>query len=85
MDEKIHENSSRYFENRACAYYPCHKGDEHINCLFCYCPLYNLKNCPGNYELLERNGKTIKSCMDCRFPHEPENYDKVIAILKAQA
>ena len=35
------QNSSRFFENRACAYFPCHAGmeGEAFNCLFCYCPL----------------------------------------------
>mgnify|MGYP003176167018 CR=1 FL=1 len=33
-----------FFQNRACEYFPCHKGvaDEDFNCLFCYCPLYLL-------------------------------------------
>ena len=35
-------DSYRYFKNRACQYYPCHKGIEELNCLFCYCPLYTL-------------------------------------------
>ncbi len=77
------ENSYCYFENRDCKYYPCHENVENINCLFCYCPLYNIKNCPGNYEMIESGGKQIKSCMDCTFPHKPENYEKVNAILVA--
>jgi Zn-finger protein len=24
----------------------------------------------------------IKDCSDCLFPHDPENYDKIIEILK---
>ncbi|MCQ2550420.1 MAG: cysteine-rich small domain-containing protein [Lachnospiraceae bacterium] len=78
------ENSFQYFENRDCKYYPCHKGIEHINCLFCYCPLYSMQNCPGNYIMIEVEGKPLKSCMDCSFPHKAENYDKVNAILKQQ-
>ena len=76
-------DSYRYFENRACQYYPCHKGIEELNCLFCYCPLYTLK-CPGNYHYLEKDGKKIKVCTDCTFPHQPENYDKEMQILKHQ-
>ena len=30
------ENSYRFFENKECQYYPCHKGIENMNCLFCY-------------------------------------------------
>ena len=40
------ENSYRFFENKECQYYPCHKGIENMNCLFCYCPLYSREHCP---------------------------------------
>ena len=76
------ENSSKYFENRDCKYYPCHSGTQNINCLFCYCPLYNMEKCPGDYKYIEANGKKIKECTDCTFPHKSENYDKIICILK---
>lgn len=76
-------NSSRFFANKECEYYPCHKCDEDINCLFCYCPMYRLDVCPGNYEMVERNGKLIKSCIQCDFPHKADNYDKIMQILKA--
>lgn len=76
------DNSYKYFENRACAYYPCHENIEEMNCLFCYCPLYRLDNCPGNKSYIEKNGKRIKVCTDCIFPHKSENYEKIIAILK---
>ncbi len=84
MSDNKYENSSRYFENRDCNSYPCHKGDGHINCLFCYCPLYHMENCPGSFKYVERDGKTIKSCIDCSFPHEADNYDKVIAVIRKQ-
>ncbi|MCR4806259.1 MAG: cysteine-rich small domain-containing protein [Lachnospiraceae bacterium] len=74
------DNSSRFFENRDCEYYPCHKGLKEINCLFCYCPLYD-RVCPGRYFMKEKEGKKIKSCIDCDFPHIPENYDKIMRIL----
>lgn len=74
--------SNRYFENRDCEYYPCHKGTDEINCLFCYCPLYRLENCPGNPEYRKKGDKTIKSCINCTFPHKEENYDKINEILK---
>lgn len=75
-------NSYSYFENRECKYYPCHKGIEEMNCLFCYCPLYQMQNCPGTYTMLERDGKMVKSCIDCTFPHIPDNYDKVNQVIK---
>ena len=76
-------DSKRFFANRSCEYYPCHNSDTDINCLFCYCPLYHLP-CPGNYQIKEKNGKQIKSCIDCVFPHIPENYDIVIRILQEE-
>ena len=71
------KNSSRYFCNKECEYYPCHKNaGEDFNCLFCYCPLYSLgRDCGGNFRYLE-NG--IKSCEDCTLPHDPKNYNYII-------
>ena len=69
----------KFFQNKKCEYFPCHKGipEADFNCLFCYCPLYTLgKSCGGNCEFL-KNG--IKSCMNCNFPHQRNNYDKIIA------
>ena len=77
------ENSYRYFENRECQYYPCH-AMEHMNCLFCYCPLNHMEQCPGNPKFIEVNGKTIKDCSGCTFPHEPENYDVIMKMLSQQ-
>ena len=76
------ENSYRFFENRACKYFPCHKGLSDFNCLFCYCPLYNREHCPGKPSYMEKYGMTIKVCTDCTFPHQPENYDIIIQFLK---
>jgi len=80
--EENMENSYKYFENRDCRYYPCHKGIDEINCLFCYCPLYTMKDCPGNPKYKEKDGKMIKICTDCTFPHRIENYEKINEILK---
>lgn len=77
------KNSHRFFENRECKYFPCHKGTGEFNCLFCFCPLYAKENCPGNPVYLERGGKKIKNCTNCTFPHRPENYDKVISLLSS--
>ncbi len=76
-----HENSATFFANKDCKFYPCHKCDEDINCLFCYCPLYSL-DCPGNYTMIEKDGKQIKNCMDCTYPHLADNYPNVIKLLK---
>ena len=53
-----------------------------INCLFCYCPMYRLERCPGQPDYMEVDGKVIKECTNCTFPHIPENYEKVIKILE---
>ncbi len=76
------ENSYRYFENRACKYYPCHKGIEEMNCLFCYCPMYRFENCLGNPHFIEKGERRIKDCSACSFPHKAENYDKIMQFLR---
>ena len=81
---KAMNNSYKYFENRECKYFPCHKGLQDINCLFCYCPLYNQENCPGKYKYIESNGRLIKESADCTFPHEAENYDIIMALLSVK-
>lgn len=78
------EHSYRFFENKECSYYPCHDGLEALNCLFCYCPLYHREDCPGQPEFLEKEGRRIKVCKNCTFPHRPEHYDSVIQILKSR-
>ncbi len=75
------KNSSKFFANRDCAYYPCHKTEKDLNCLFCYCPLYLMKNCPGNFVLTECGEGVIKDCSGCTFPHRAENYDVIMQIL----
>ncbi len=78
MDQ--YENNTGYFENRSCSYYPCHDA-EHINCLFCYCPMYPYDDCPGNPSYIEKENVRIKNCTDCLFVHTRENYAKVIRFL----
>ena len=66
------ENSSSYFCNRDCRYFPCHKGadPETFNCLFCYCPLYMLgERCGGNFRYTK---KGVKDCTNCTVPHQPD-------------
>ena len=75
-------NSSKFFANKECEYYPCHQMDGDLNCLFCYCPLYHLESCPGNPTFKDKNGKRIKVCSGCTFPHHPENYDRIMALLR---
>ncbi|GMG95945.1 cysteine-rich small domain-containing protein [Tepidimicrobium xylanilyticum] len=69
------KNSYRFYRNIDCEYFPCHnvKDEENFNCLFCYCPLYFLEECGGNY--FDNNG--IKDCTNCLIPHRPRGYDYV--------
>lgn len=74
-----------FFENRDCAYYPCHAMEE-INCLFCFCPLYARTDCGGQYTLLRREGRPpVKDCSGCTFPHRRENYREVIRRLEEES
>ena len=75
-------NSATFFANKDCRFYPCHVCDEDINCLFCYCPLYNFDDCPGDYTVIDRDGRKIKNCTGCTFPHLAGNYPEVIKLLK---
>ena len=71
----------KYFENKSCEYYPCHNVEK-LNCLFCYCPMYNRKDCLGTPKYIKaKDGGVIKDCSECCFPHIAENYDKVIEFL----
>jgi Zn-finger protein len=67
------------FTNEKCEYFPCHQGieSEEFNCLFCYCPLYALKEaCGGNFTYTDSG---IKNCMNCTLPHKNGAYDHVMS------
>ena len=64
-------NSFAFFQNRDCAFFPCHETErpDQFNCLFCYCPLYALgRGCGGNFKYLPGGVKV---------PHVPENYARI--------
>ena len=72
----------KFFSNTKCEYFPCHKTNdpENFNCLFCYCPVYALKDkCGGNFRYTE---KGIKDCTNCTLPHQRKNYDYIIGKFK---
>ena len=73
----------KFFQNRNCEYFPCHKGAhaESFSCLFCFCPLYALGDkCGGNFTYTQDG---IKDCSNCLRPHKKENYDAICAGLAA--
>lgn len=65
----------KFFQNKKCECFPCHKTDkeEEFNCMMCFCPLYYIENCGGNFEILASG---IKDCTYCLLPHY--NYEYVI-------
>ncbi len=71
------KNSYKFFNNKECEYFPCHKvaNNDEFNCLFCYCPLYLKDECVGNPKYTV-NG--IKDCSQCLVPHQPQNYELII-------
>ncbi len=75
----------KFNQNKSCEYFPCHKGVDKalFNCLFCYCPLYLLKDvCGGDYKI----NHGIKDCSDCVKPHDQNSYayvmDKMKVVIK---
>lgn len=67
----------KFFQNRECEFFPCHKNgeSENFNCMFCFCPLYALgEDCGGNFRY---TASGIKDCSDCLFPHRAENHGLV--------
>ena len=71
----------KFFENKDCEFYPCHKTST-INCLFCFCPLYNL-DCGGNFKMITgKNGTLIKDCSNCLIPHSENGYEYIIKKLQ---
>lgn len=76
------EYSYKFCQNKGCIYFPCHKvkDENKFSCLFCYCPLYHLEDCGGNY-FFSKNG--IKNCTECTLPHEKKKYDYIIEKLSS--
>ena len=72
----------KFFNHKECEYFPWHKTNDpdNFNCLFCYCPLYALKDkCGGNFRYTD---KGIKDCTNCTLPHRRDNYDYIIGKFK---
>lgn len=72
----------KFMQNSKCEYFPCHNIEkkEEFNCMFCYCPLYALKDsCGGNFKY---NEKGIKDCSNCTLPHEKQGYEHVMGHIR---
>lgn len=73
----------KFSQNRKCEYFPCHKTEkkETFNCMFCFCPLYALKDkCGGNFRY---NEKGVKDCSNCLLPHKENGYEHVMKHINA--
>ena len=74
-----------FFQHSDCEYFPCHAIDMEggsFNCLFCFCPLYDLDDCGGTFFYLERGRKDCSACM---LPHHKENYGLITQRLREHA
>lgn len=81
------ENSHKFYNNQACQYFPCHSEIEpdQLNCMFCYCPLYLIEKCGGTPTYFDNGkGRMIKDCSGCLLPHQPDSWEKIIAVLTAR-
>ena len=67
--DRIIKATNNLFNQPDSICYNCHPEHRTLNCLFCYCPLYDDLNCGGNYIILE-NG--LKDCSKCLKPHTKE-------------
>ncbi len=68
----------KFFQNNKCEFFPCHETDdiENFNCLFCFCPLYALKeNCGGSFKY----AGDIKDCSSCLAPHSKNGYEFIMS------
>lgn len=68
----------KFVQHLKCEYFPCHKiaQKEDFNCLFCYCPLYALKDqCGGNFKYTNN----IKDCSHCTIVHGKSSYEHVMS------
>jgi Zn-finger protein len=75
----LETHNFQQFTHHKCEFFPCHEGVpvEIYNCLFCFCPLYLLKEqCGGHFKYLE-NG--IKDCSGCTIPHGADSYERIMS------
>ena len=71
-----------FFSHTKCECFPCHDTEkpEDFNCLFCYCPLYALKDkCGGNFHYTDSG---VKDCSGCALPHKRENFGYIMEKFK---
>jgi len=67
--KRIIEATNGLYNQQDSICHKCHAVNGVLNCLFCFCPLYDDFDCGGNYTILP-NG--LKDCSMCLKPHEEE-------------
>ncbi len=75
------ENSYKFYSNKDCFYFPCHKvvDESKFNCMFCFCPLYLMGDkCGGNYKYIKDNENDIKDCSKCMLPHNENSHSIIV-------
>lgn len=78
--EKLH--SYQFMLNKHCEFYPCHKQDVALNCMFCFCPLFTVE-CGGDYTVFaDEHGEHKKDCSSCTLNHRPEAHDIIMKALE---
>ncbi len=78
MKSKFKTENYKFSQHKKCEFFPCHKvkNEDEFNCLFCYCPLYMLKDkCGGNFKYTHG----VKDCSDCLIPHSKNAYAHVMS------
>lgn len=77
MEIDLKAENYKFNQNKKCEFFPCHEvaNKAHFNCLFCFCPLYMLKNnCGGNFKYTSG----VKDCSDCTIPHSKNGYEFIM-------
>jgi Zn-finger protein len=71
--------SYKFFQNKQCVYFPCHKGisTDKFNCMYCFCPQYLIKDCIGKPKWVGHFNK-IKDCSNCLVNHGPNSYEAIV-------
>lgn len=78
MSIKMTTEHFKFTQNRKCEFFPCHKvqNEDTFNCLFCFCPLYMLKDqCGGKFTYTHG----VKDCSGCVLPHGKKAYEFVMS------
>lgn len=67
--------------NKACKYFPCHKGLE--DCAFCYCPFYPCRDEKlGRFVHSSKRKEHIWSCQDCSWIHKTKVVNAAFSLIR---